>query len=39
MSVEQEERSSEEPAPKIGLQKDGSVVAAEDDFCFQYLKR
>jgi hypothetical protein len=39
MSEEKEERSSEEPAPKIGLQSDGSVVAAEDDFCFQYLER
>jgi hypothetical protein len=27
------------PVPKLGLQADGSVVADENDFCFQFIRR
>ena len=38
MSDEDEAKCNED-APKFGLQKDGSVVADEDDFCLKLFER
>ena len=35
----EEDDEAQNLAPKLGLQEDGSVVAAEDDFCFKFMQR
>jgi hypothetical protein len=38
MSGDEKAKDKEDP-PKLGLQRDLSVVAAEDDFCLKFFDR
>ena len=35
----EEDDEAKNLAPEIGLQVDGSIVAAEDDFCYKFMQR
>ena len=35
----EEDDEAKNLAPEIGLQVDGSILAAEDDFCYKFMQR